>query len=141
MKSIIFGTAFLALVVTSPARADDYHRDHDRDRDRDSHVEVHGDVRGHHDEGYYVPRTYHAPNNLRIVAASREDQWIVDQILRRAIAERVLGPGAPPVSLNVRNGRVHWYGTIVGSRQHRDLIAITRHVRGVRDINDELRAN
>ena len=141
MKSIVFGTAILALTLLNRAQADPRYVD---DR-RDSRVEIHGDVReGHdvrvHEEGIYVPRAYRAPDNLRIVAFTREDQLMADRIIRRAMAEGALGMGAPPVSLTVKNGRVHWYGTLGSSRQHRDLIAITRHTRGVRDINDELAA-
>jgi len=140
MKSIVFGTAVLALTILNRAGADPrYVDDH-----RDSRVEIHGDVRaGHevrvHEEGVYVPRGYRAPDNLRIVAFTRDDQLIADRIVRRAMAEGALGIGAPPVSLTVKNGRVHWYGQLGSSRQHRDLIGITRHIRGVRDINDELR--
>jgi hypothetical protein len=140
MKIIVLSTTILALGLVNQASADPRYSD---DYRHDSHVEIHGDVHhgpDYHEEGIYVPRHYHAPSNLRIVAASREDQYIADRIIQRAMAEHLLGPGAPPVSLNVRNGRVHWYGAIASSRQHRDLIAITRHTRGVRDINDELQA-
>ncbi len=134
MKTIVFGTAVLALTLLNRASADPrYVDDH-----RDNRVEIHGDVRVH-EEGVYIPRAYRAPDNLRIVAFTREDQLIADSIIRRAMAEGALGVGAPPVSLTVKNGRVHWYGKLASSRQHRDLIGITRHVRGVRDINDELR--
>jgi len=98
MKSIVFGTAVLALTILNRAGADPRYVD---DR-RDTRVEIHGNV---HEEGVYIPRAYRAPDNLRIVAFSRDDQLIADRIVRRAMAEGALGVGAPPVSLTVKNGR------------------------------------